>query len=190
MAVVMKWLSRLVTAVLVVILLAMVTFAVSSKIAGGSPKVMGKELLTVLSGSMEPTIHTGSIIAVTPSPDTAALKTGDVITFKSLDDPNVLITHRIIEIKTMDSQLHFITKGDNNDAADPSPIPASNVVGVYTDVTIPYLGFIINFMKSKAGIAIFLIVPGVYLIVSQMISLWRAITQMEKEKEASKDPIV
>ncbi|WP_228728266.1 signal peptidase I SipW [Brevibacillus composti] len=189
MAAVLKWLSRITTAILVLILLSLLAFALSAKWTGGSPTIMGKELLTVLSGSMEPGIQTGSVIAVTPKPDPQSLQVGDVITFKSADNASVLITHRILEVKTIDSELHFITKGDNNDAPDSSPVPASHVVGVYADLTVPYLGFILNFLKSKAGIALFLIVPGVYLILSQMISLWRTIAQMEKEKEASKEPI-
>jgi signal peptidase len=89
-------------------------------------------------------------------------------------------------MKTVDSEVHYITKGDNNDANDPSPIPARNVVGLYADFTIPYLGYFLTFAKSKTGIAILLIIPGVYLIVSQMLSLWRAIRESEKSSKAEK----
>lgn len=179
-----KLINGITSVLLILILLSTATIVISSKVSGGTPKIMGNEILTVLSGSMEPTIMTGSIIAVKPVTDTKSLKVGDVITFKSLDDPNILITHRIMEIKQEGGKVSYITKGDNNDAADTEPIPAENVKNVYADFTIPYLGYLISFMKTKAGIAIMMIVPGVYLIVSQMISLWKAIGNAEKEKLA------
>lgn len=161
----------------------MVFLVISSKLAGGTPKVFGHEIMTVLSGSMEPGIQTGSIIGVKPVDDPAKFKKGDVITFKSSDDQNKLITHRIIEVQEVDSTIQYITKGDNNDAKDPQPVTLGNVVGEYTGFTIPYIGQIFNYIQSKMGAVILLIVPGILMVLWSIYSVWKAIKEFETQKE-------
>jgi signal peptidase len=178
-----KWISRITSLIIYGILICMIFLVVSSKLAGGSPKVFGYELMTVLSGSMEPGIHTGSIIAIKPVEDPTKFKKGDVITFKASDDPNKLITHRIIEVQKVDSTVQYITKGDNNDAKDPSPVTAGNVVGKYVGFTIPFVGYALDFIRSKTGAVLLLIVPGILMIVWSVISVWRAIKELETSKE-------
>lgn len=67
--------------ILFLLLIFMIFVVVSSKASGGEPTFLGNQLKTVLSGSMEPTFKTGSIIAVTPVSETARLKVKDIITF-------------------------------------------------------------------------------------------------------------
>ena len=62
----LKIFSNLITAVLFINLILMAFLVVSSKASGGEPQAFGYQLKTVLSGSMEPTFKTGSIIAVKP----------------------------------------------------------------------------------------------------------------------------
>jgi signal peptidase len=177
-----KWISRITSLIIYGILICMIFLVVSSKLAGGSPKVFGYELMTVLSGSMEPGIHTGSIIAIKQVEDPTKFKKGDVITFKASDDPNKLITHRVIEVQKVDSTVQYITKGDNNDAKDPSPVTPSRVVGEYAGFTIPYVGYAIEFMKSKTGAVVLMIIPGVFLILYSVFSVWREISRLETKK--------
>ncbi|RFU65366.1 signal peptidase I SipW [Peribacillus glennii] len=179
----LKWVGRITSIIVYGFLITMIYLVVSSKIAGGTPKIMGHELMTVLSGSMEPGIKTGSIIAVKPVEDPAKFKKGDVITFKAADDPNTLITHRIMEVQTVDSTVQYVTKGDNNKSKDPSPVLAANVVGEYTGYTIPYIGKIMSFIQSKTGAIFLLIVPGVLMICWSVFSIWRAIREIEPPKE-------
>lgn len=157
--------------------------AVTSKMTG-VPQVFGLQMYEVLSGSMEPIISTGSVIFDKPNVDAKSLKAGDVITYKTLDDDKILITHRIIEVKQENGAPAFLTKGDANDAQDPELIPGANVVGQYSNITIPLLGFYLNFLKSKMGIILLIIVPGALLIVSTMVGLFREILKVEKNKKA------
>lgn len=78
---VMKIISNVITGVLFLLLIFMIFVVVSSKASGGEPNFLGYQLKTVLSGSMEPTFKTGSIIAVKPLSNTKNLKVKDVITF-------------------------------------------------------------------------------------------------------------
>lgn len=177
-----KVISMFFSVVIYGFLIVMIYLVISSKMAGGTPKVFGHEIMTVLSGSMEPGIKTGSIIGVKPVQDAAKFKSGDVITFKSSDDPNKLITHRIIEVQQVDSGVQYITKGDNNDAKDPQPVTPGNIVGEYTGFTIPLIGKIFTFIQSKAGAVILLIVPGVLMVLWSIYCVWKAIREFEHEK--------
>ncbi|PLT35576.1 signal peptidase I SipW [Bacillus sp. V5-8f] len=179
----LKWVGNIASFIIYGFLICVIYLVISSKMAGGTPKVFGHEIMTVLSGSMEPGIQTGSIIAIKPVEDPAKFKKGDVITFKAGDDPNTLITHRIIKVEKVNSTVQYITKGDNNDSKDPDPVLATNVVGEYTGFTIPHVGNIMSFIQSKTGAIYALIVPGVLMILWSLFSIWRAIREIEPPKE-------
>lgn len=178
-----KWLGRISSIIIYGLLICMIFMVVSSKMAGGTPKVFGYEIMTVLSGSMEPGIKTGSIIAVKPVEDPTKFKKGDVITFKAADDPTKIITHRIIATQLANNSVQYITKGDNNDSKDPAPVNAGNVIAQYHGFTIPMVGKIMAFIQSKTGAIYLLIVPGALLILYSIFSIWRSISKIETKKE-------
>ncbi|MFJ7725895.1 signal peptidase I SipW [Neobacillus sp. NPDC097160] len=177
-----KWAGRISSIIIYGLLICMVITVISTKINGGTPKIFGYEIMTVLSGSMEPGIKTGSIIAVKPVSNTASLQKGDVITFKAADNPNTLITHRIIKIQKEKDSVQFITKGDNNDTKDRSPVITEKIVGVYSGFTLPFVGRLLAFIQSTNGAIFLMIVPGVLMILSSVISLWKAISQVESKE--------
>jgi signal peptidase I len=176
-----KWISNMITTVLFLTLISTAFVVISSKASGGEPNVMGYQLKTVLSGSMEPGIKTGSIIAIKPGGDMKRFKKGDVITFKESEDK--LITHRVLEVKGTGKNTQYITKGDNNDAPDLNPVLAANVVGEYKGFTIPYIGYLLNTAQSKIGSALLLILPGILLLAYSAITIWKAIKEIEVSKK-------
>ncbi|MCP3739745.1 signal peptidase I SipW [Rossellomorea sp. BNER] len=175
------WIGRIVSFILLITLLFMLFIVISSKASGGEPTVFGYQLKTVLSGSMEPGIQTGSIIAIKPGGDMTRFEKGDVITFMESDDK--LITHRIAEVKGEGQKVQYITKGDNNNAADSNPVLPTNVVGEYKDFTIPYIGYVMNFAQSKEGATLLLILPGILLLVYSGFTIWKAIREIEDIKK-------
>ena len=139
-------------AVTTVIVAAVVILAVL--LAG--VRLVGLQVFTVLSGSMEPTYHTGSLIYV-KDVDPMELKSGDVITF--LLDEDTVATHRIVEVVPDEedaSVIRFRTKGDANDAEDGSLVHYKNVIGSPV-FTIPYLGYVANYIQKP---------PGTYIAIS------------------------
>ncbi|WP_175990144.1 signal peptidase I SipW [Bacillus sp. Marseille-Q1617] len=175
---VLKITSNLITTFLFLILLFMIFVVISSKASGGEPQFLGYQLKTVLSGSMEPTFKTGSIIAVKPVEEPAALKKGDVVTF--LQQDNTIVTHRIAEVIKSGENTMFQTKGDNNKDMDTQPVLAQNIVAKYTGFTIPFLGYFIDFAKSSKGTAILLIVPGVLLLGYSGFTIVSALRELDK----------
>ena len=119
-------------------------------------RLFGLQVYTVLSGSMEPTYHTGSLIYV-KSVDYKDLESGDVITF--MLDEETLATHRIVEVVPDEEDpevLRYRTKGDANDAEDGSLVHYKNVIGSPV-FTIPYLGYVANYIQNP---------PGTYIAIS------------------------
>ncbi|MBQ0098802.1 MAG: signal peptidase I [Oscillospiraceae bacterium] len=107
-------------------------------------RAVGVTPYTVLSGSMEPTYHVGSIIYVIPQKP-QDIKVGDPITFKV--HKGVPATHRVVEINNEKQQ--FLTKGDANDASD-APVSFTKLIGKPI-FTIPYLGYFAGWVSSTRG---------------------------------------
>ncbi len=178
-----KILSSILTAILFINLVVMAILVISSKASRGEPQIFGYQLKSVLSGSMEPTFLTGSIIAVQPleGEEKRSLKEGDVITF--IDSEERLITHRVIGIKTSGEHVMYETKGDNNNAADIDPVLSDNVQAIYSGFTIPYVGYFIDFAQSKEGSAILLITPGLLLLVYAAFSIYQGLKELDPQKK-------
>lgn len=176
-----KIVSTTLSALIFTIFLVLVIAVVISKASGGEPSFFGYQIKTVLSGSMEPGIQTGSIVAIKPGGDMTRFQKGDVITFMNPD--NILITHRIVDasINTALGEASYTTKGDNNDSADTSAVSSTNVVGQYTGVTVPYVGYAMNFAVSKAGSVMLMIIPGLLLLLYALYSSWKAVAALEKK---------
>ena len=119
-------------------------------------RVIGLQIFTVLSGSMEPTYHVGSLIYV-KSVDYRELKAGDAITF--MLDENTVATHRIVEVVPDEEDsaiLRYRTKGDANEVEDGSLVHYKNVIGTPV-CTIPYLGYVASYIQNP---------PGTYIAIS------------------------
>ena len=104
------------TAILIVLLLGIAIMYI--------PKIFGIQPMIVLSGSMEPTYHVGSLLYI-KNADANEIAVGDPITFY-LDD-NTLVTHRVVEIDKKNQT--YTTKGDANEKEDGSPVSFDKVLG-------------------------------------------------------------
>ncbi|WP_336662798.1 signal peptidase I [Leucobacter sp. USHLN154] len=116
----------------------LIALVVIVALAMGVPRLLGGTTLTVVTGSMQPAINPGDVVAVIPT-DPDDLNDGDVVTFQPESDDPALITHRIISIDNTQSEPTFITRGDANTADDPE-IVADQIQGRVM-YTIPYLGW-------------------------------------------------
>jgi len=110
-------------------------------------RLIGLDLYVVLSGSMEPAYMTGSVIYV-KKVDPQDLEVEDDITYQLPD--GTVATHRIIEVTEKDGQTAFRTKGIANELADGEAVPAGNVIGTPI-FTIPYLGYLVQYIHSTSG---------------------------------------
>ena len=86
------------------------------------PGVFGYQALTVVSGSMEPTLDTGSVVideVISP----VDARPGDVVTFQDPLRPRQL-THRLQKVRVEGDTFHMVTLGDANDAPERWTVPS------------------------------------------------------------------
>lgn len=104
------------------------------------------EPAVVMSGSMEPTYQTGSIVLVDRD-NISDVKIGDAIAF---ENGGTYIAHRIIS----SCKEGYITKGDANESEDPWIVPASDVKGKVV-FSIPVIGYLMKLATGVPGIILF-----------------------------------
>ena len=132
---------------------ALVAMAVILAMLLAGARLVGLQAFTVLSGSMEPAYHVGSLIYV-KGVDPEKLESGDVITYRM--NGNTVVTHRIIEVvpdETGGTKVSFRTKGDANNVEDGALVPGENVMGSPV-FTIPWLGYVSVFIQSPSGFCV------------------------------------
>lgn len=166
-----KVIQKSITVILYILLFSLLFTFLSSVIKDEPPNLFGYQMKIVLSGSMEPTIQEGSIIFIKLREESDFVRPGDVVTFVTEDE--VLVTHRVVTVK--DENLRYLTKGDANSAIDLSPVHINNIVGTYTGVTIPFLGYLFYFVTTKAGIIVTLIIPGAILLLTSLVQIVRSL---------------
>ncbi|WP_298583263.1 signal peptidase I [uncultured Kocuria sp.] len=138
------------------------------------PLVLGWVPLTVLSGSMEPTVPTGSQVVVAPlegEDDAAGLSTGDVVTFMPRPDDPALVTHRIVGVAVDgEGRRSFTTRGDANAAPDADPVTATQLRGL-VKYHVPWAGYAATLLdaEQKRG--------GIVLVATALFgyALWQLV---------------
>ncbi len=141
-----------------------VAIAILLAVALVGVRLVGFQVFTVLSGSMEPNYHVGSLIYV-KSVDYTGLEAGDVITF--MLDEDTVATHRIVEVVPDEedaSVLRYRTKGDANATEDGSLVHYKNVIGTPV-FTIPKLGYVASYIQSPPGSYVALSAGAILLIL-------------------------
>lgn len=147
-------------------------------------------LYTIISGSMEPTIHVYDVVLnkVVNSPED--IKVGDVITFISTSpiSEGLTVTHRVQDIKNVNGEYEFVTKGDYNPTADSSTAKYYNIIGKVI-FKIPQLGRVQFFVASKAGWFFVVLLPAMGVIIYDVLKLFKLLgtkTTSDKIKNKSK----
>lgn len=167
----LKKIWNIVSTVLVALMVLCAVFLVGVRI-------LGYQMFTVISGSMEPQYSIGDLIAV-KEVDPATIEVGDPITFV-LNEDLMVATHRVIEVDA--ANQHLYTKGDANDVADSAPVHFNNVIGV-PQFAIPLLGYVSDFVQHPPGSYITLVV-GTALIVAVFVpDIVRAVRKGKEEEE-------
>lgn len=148
-------------------------------------RLFGLQVFTVLSGSMEPAYHTGSLIYV-KKVDPATIKEGQAITFLLAED--TVATHRVIEVVPDEEDptvLRFRTKGDANDSPDGGLVHYKNVIGVPV-FTIPYLGYVANYIQQPPGMYVAISAGAILLLLVFLPDLFS--DDKKKPSKQSPDP--
>lgn len=137
--------------------------------------------LVVKTGSMEPAVPAGSLVLVTKKPlDGAGVNyvEGDIVTFKSGSE---LVSHRVVRVDRATGEKMFETKGDANEDPDSSLTAEKDVVG-RVNLSVPYVGRFVDFVKQPLGFFLLIIIPTLLIIISELISIWE---ELKKKPQKS-----
>jgi signal peptidase I len=108
--------------------------------------VLGAKPLVFRSGSMSPTIPTGSLGISLPV-GAAEIGTGDVISVENTT--GVRITHRVVSTKTSGGTAIVTLRGDANEFADSEPYVLSKADRLV--LAVPVLGYVVAWLSSPAA---------------------------------------
>jgi len=110
------------------------------------------------SESMKPAVNMGDMVVTGPlnGPLNGKIAPGTIVTYEHGEE---LITHRV---QSIDGNA-LVIKGDAVEDPDPWPVTLSDVKGVYL-FRIPYAGYVPNFVQTKVGWFLAIIIPGVLLV--------------------------
>lgn len=124
-----------------------------------SKSILGFNLLTVQTNSMEPIYPVGSLI-VTRITSPEAIQIGDDITVltSSQDNHELFLTHRVIDIgNTRTGARLFYTQGVNSQVADRTPFSEDLLIGKVM-FCLPYVGYGIDFLnKNLLGVVLLVV---------------------------------
>ncbi len=127
----------------------------------------------VLTGSMEPTVHVGTMVFTHPF---ELYKLNDVISFKR---ENRTITHRVIDVRNKEDILYYKTRGDANNVSDSELISKQDIIGKVF-FSIPYIGRAVFFIKTIPGYLLLIVFPAVIYIIAELVHINK---EMKKETE-------
>ena len=164
----------------VFIWMALIAFVISvcmQRFSNNKLSVFNFRMFTVVSGSMKPKYNIGDVlIAKEIKPEN--IKVGDTISYQGTVNSfkDKVVTHQVVGIEKVDGRYYFRTKGLANLVEDPI-VSADQVYG-----KVIYKSFIISLVykivSTSIGFYAFIIIPIMYIIVSEIIS-----TLLEREEK-------
>ncbi len=130
----------------------------------------GWKLEAIATPSMEPTVPRQSLAVLVPVP-AREVREGDVISFRHPSNRASGILHRVIEVvdrrESRAAGVFFRTQGDANKTPDPLLVDAGDVGGRMR-WHVPKLGAVAWALRPPVGLAIFVGLPGISLILSEI----------------------
>ena len=150
-----------------------------------APYLADCKFVSIMGGSMGPTLSAGSIAFVQPIAS-SEINTDDIIAYHAPGGRSTIVTHRVVEVINEGESLSFQTAGDSNDNADKNPVPSENVVGKVI-FHIPYVGFVLNFVKQPIGYCLLIGLPALVIILIEMRGI---ISQISSLKAGSRHKVL
>jgi signal peptidase len=151
------------------------------------PSLLGFQRYVLIGGSMEPTLHRGSLVfdRVTPVEELAV---GNVITYVPPGASRPL-SHRIASVTHDDKNgLVFTSKGDANDATDPWKFTLDDQVQAKVVFTVPWAGYPLWVLGSPLSRLLLIGGPAMAIAVITGRRLWRQAGELVAADAQDRDP--
>jgi signal peptidase I len=128
--------------------------------------------LTVLSGSMQPTMPIGSMVVAVPE-RTSDLRPGQIITFQAPVGTHWTETHRVVEVVHEGADTLIRTQGDANSVPDPWLARLGNGPVWRTRLVVPWLGSVIRGLRSPTVHRLTVLVAPTLWALFGLVAIWR-----------------
>ncbi|MCR2827893.1 signal peptidase I [Microbacterium sp. zg.Y909] len=122
------------------------------------PALVGGTAMTVLTQSMEPGLPPGTLVVIKPTP-VDDIRVGDVITYQIRSGDPAVVSHRVVSKTYAGGEVTFMTKGDNNSAADPDPVQPAQIRGTLW-YSLPLLGWVNSALYGTDRTIVLAVVAG------------------------------
>ena len=154
-------------------------YVLSETAKGKAAKIMGRSLLHIVTGSMEPTISVDDYVVV-KKVNANTLKVGDIIAYYS-EDPEIegrIVIHRIVEIT---EKGRYRTKGDANQVPDDFLVSYDQIIGKYVRRS-GIFNWISTFGNPKKLLLVVVVIPLFLMAVFETKNLAGAVKDSVKKK--------
>ena len=172
----------IINTIIVLIVLSFVLMVCLQRFSNNRVSFLNYRMFTVVTGSMEPKYNIGDVlIAKEKAP--SEIKVGDAISYLASkgEVKNNVVTHQVVSIsKDENGKYLFHSKGIANLIEDPV-VHEDQLYGVVVYKT-KLLSSVRKIISTDTGMLVLIIIPIVYIIVSEMI----AILIEKEEKRRSK----
>jgi signal peptidase len=140
---------------------------------GVGPLTGRYRVVTVLSGSMQPSMPIGSMIVDTPMPRTA-VRPGQVITYQTPLADHRVVSHRVVRVTQNGDHPIVTTKGDANNGVDPWDAQLSAGPAWRVRTAIPYAGYGVLFLRQPLVHRISAWLVPSLLALTWLTKIWRS----------------
>ncbi len=135
--------------------------------------LMGFSAMVVLSGNMIPEMQPGDMVVAHHTPSWQ-IGTRDIISVKDHEDPLHSSPHRIMASRFENGIEYFYTQDNASGTVDKQKVSQDEILGTML-FRVPRIGFIIDAVKKPEGFLLFVMIPAVYLVLSECIHIYEVL---------------
>lgn len=170
-------LGRVVLVTVLVVAVALLVF-----LAIG-PRLAPYRTVTMLTGSMRPTIPPGAVVVDVAEP-VSQLRAGQVISFEAPVAGHPVVTHRVVAVERRDGRVLIRTRGDANTGNDPWVAVVHGDTVWRVRAVVPVLGDVIRMLRSGAmHVLVVWVLPAAALLWF-LVGVWRPRAESAEPHEA------
>lgn len=160
-------------------------FSLISKTNKKTPKFFGYSFYVIATPSMKGVLDVGSVIICKEYDKSYEINVGDIITYQGEEDTfaGKTITHKVIDTREENGQKYYTTKGVANTSSDPE-IREDQIIGKFVYKTI-VLSFLYSILSTTYGFALLVVVPILYMIINEIISMAKEIKEGSKNEKVN-----
>ena len=173
-----KIIKGIINTIIVIVVMSFVLIVCLQRFSGNKISFLDYRMFTVVTGSMEPKYKIGDVL-IAKEKDPSEIKIGDAISYLATkgEIKNNVVTHEVVNItKDENGKYLFHSKGLSNLIEDPV-VHEEQLYGVVVHKA-KLLSFIRKIISTDIGMLLFIIIPILYIIVSEMVA-----TLIEKEEK-------